>query len=72
MRRLANICALLLAACGPDPAPPPLAGLDLTPCPGWTGGLPDTEQRLMRAAAAERAGRLCANAKLVAVREVVR
>ncbi|PTV94997.1 hypothetical protein C8J27_106267 [Rhodobacter aestuarii] len=69
MRRLAITCALLLAACGADPAPPPLAGLDLAPCAGWTGGVPDTEQRLMRAAAAERAGRLCANAKLVAVGE---
>lgn len=71
MRRLAITCALLLAACGADPVPP-LAGLDLTPCPGWTGGVPDTERRLMRAAAAERAGRLCANAKLVAVRAVVK
>ncbi|MBZ4024124.1 hypothetical protein CKO11_16890 [Rhodobacter sp. TJ_12] len=41
--------------CGADPVPP-LAGLDLVPCAGWTGGVPDTERQLTRAAAAERGG----------------
>lgn len=64
MRRCLIISAMLLTACGPDPAAPPLALLDLAPCPGWTGPRPVTEGDFARAAAAERAGRLCANAKL--------
>ncbi|SOB97645.1 hypothetical protein SAMN05877809_1028 [Rhodobacter sp. JA431] len=69
MRRLAITCALLLAACGPDPVPPPLAGLDLAPCAGWTGVRPKDEGDFARAAAAEKSGRLCANAKLVALQQ---
>lgn len=73
MRRCLIISALLLAACGREAvAPPPVALLDLAPCPGWTGPRPVTEGAFARAAAAERAGRLCANAKLDAVRGAVR
>lgn len=61
MGRCLTICAMLLAGCGPDPA---WQLLDLTPCPGWTGPRPQTEGQFARAAAAERAGRLCANEKL--------
>lgn len=70
MRLCLIICAGLLAGCGPDMAtvPPDL----LTPCPGWQGARPDTEARVMRAAAAEKAGRLCANAKLYAVGQVLK
>lgn len=74
MRHCLIICAALLAGCGPDPAPSPGAALrllDLTPCPGWTGPTPTTERQLARAALAERTGRLCANAKLGAVRVAV-
>lgn len=68
MHRCLIISAMLLAACGRDAAsPPPMALLDLAPCPGWTGPRPATEGAFARAAAAERAGRLCANAKLEAV-----
>jgi len=64
MRRLMITSMLLLAACGPKPVMPALELLDLTPCPGWTGPRPATVGAFARAAAAERAGRLCANAKL--------
>jgi hypothetical protein len=69
MRRYLIICAVGLAGCGPDPAtvPPDL----LTPCPGWQGNAPATEGELIRAAAAEKAGRTCANTKLQAVAAVV-
>ncbi len=69
INRCLIICALLLAGCGRDPAPVEL--LDLTPCDGWTGQAPATEGELIRAALAERTGRLCANTKLEAVREAV-
>ncbi len=69
MHRCLISCALLLGGCGTEPSPP-LALLDLRPCAGWTGGLPVTERQLVRAAAAEHAGRLCANAKLLAVQEL--
>lgn len=69
MRRYLIICAMLLAGCGNEP--PPLALLDLMPCAGWTGSRPRTESQFARAASAERAGRLCANAKLDAARAVV-
>lgn len=65
MRHCLIFCALLLGGCGTEP--PPLAMLDLTPCPGWTAAAPTSERQFARAASAERAGRLCANAKLAAV-----
>lgn len=71
MHRYLIISAVLLSACGRDPAAPPLALLDLAPCPGWTGPRPASEGEFARAAAAERAGRLCANSKLEAVTEAV-
>lgn len=69
MRHCLIICLALLASCGPKNifAPPPLALLDLEPCPGWQGGRPQSESDFARAAAASEAGRLCANAKLVTV-----
>ncbi len=65
MRRYLIICAMALAGCGRDPIiiPPDI----LLPCPGWQGAAPATEGQLIRAAAAERAGRVCANTKLDAV-----
>lgn len=67
MRLCLTICAMLLAGCG-GPEPPGLQLFDLTPCDGWTGPVPQTERQLARAAAAERGGRLCANAKLATLR----
>lgn len=66
MRLCLIICAVVLVACGRDlPAPTdPLRTLDLEPCAGWGGAAPETERDLMRAALAEKTGRLCANAKL--------
>lgn len=66
MRLCLIICGAVLAGCGPDPLPiiPPDM---LTPCPGWQGRTPATEGELLRAGAAERSGRLCANGKLAAV-----
>lgn len=58
-----------LVACGPDYEPVPLAALDLEDCEGWTGRTPQTKGELLRAASAERAGRLCGNVKLKAARE---
>lgn len=73
MRHCLVISAMLLAACGREAlAPPPVALLDLAPCPGWTGPRPVTEGAFARAAAAEMAGRLCANAKLEVVSATVR
>lgn len=69
MRHCLIFCGLVLAACGRDPVPA-IAALDLTPCPGWLGPRPATEGHLIRAAAAEQAGRLCANAKLAAAAAV--
>lgn len=66
MRRCLSICAILLTGCGRELSPA-LELLDLTPCPGWQGPCPTTEGQFARAAAAERAGRLCANEKLGAV-----
>ena len=68
MRLCLIICAGVLASCGPKPVVP--ADL-LTPCPGWTGGTPATEGQLLRAALAERGGRLCNAGKLEAVAELV-
>ncbi|ATG47581.1 hypothetical protein CEW89_08340 [Celeribacter ethanolicus] len=59
---------MLLASCGRET---PLSLLDLEPCPGWQGVIPQNERQFARAAAAEKAGRLCANTKLGAVSEAV-
>lgn len=69
MFRYLIICASLLAGCGHKPAsmPPDL----LTPCPGWQGSAPASEGDLIRAALAEKAGRVCANSKLGAVAAVL-
>ena len=69
MRHCLIICAMALAGCGPDPLiiPPEM----LTPCPGWPGPRPQTESQLLRAGAAEKAGRICANIKLEAVSAMV-
>ena len=64
MSRFLTICAMALAGCGPELTIPPDL---LAPCPGWTGRRPDTQGELIRAAAAEKGGRVCANAKLEAV-----
>jgi hypothetical protein len=72
MRRCLIISALLLAGCGSKPVAPPVIPADLlTPCPGWQGPRPSSEQQFARAALAEKAGRLCANEKLGSVREIV-
>jgi hypothetical protein len=70
MRLYLIICAAVLAGCGHKAAtvPPDL----LTPCPGWVGKTPATEGQLIRAALAEKAGRLCANGKLSAVAGVLK
>lgn len=71
MRRCLTICAMALAGCGADPAPPAVALLDLSPCAGWSGRAFRTEGDLLRAAAAERHGRLCANQKLKTVSDMI-
>lgn len=63
MRLCLIICAVVLAGCGPDPVPAVPPDM-LQPCPGWQGRTPETAGELMRAAAAEQAGRRCANLKL--------
>lgn len=69
MRLCLAISLMLLSACGGS-EPAPLDALDLAPCPGWGGAVPATERQFARAAAAERTGRLCANAKLDAVAQL--
>lgn len=71
MRRCLAILMLPLAACGHKAGLPPIALLDLQPCPGWTGPRPLTDGQFARASGAEKAGRLCANAKLETVRAAV-
>jgi len=70
MRLCLIILCGALAACGRDLVPivPPDM---LTPCPGWKGRTPATEGELIRAGAAERAGRECANLKLSGVAEIL-
>lgn len=58
---LAITCLALLVGCGPKP--------DLTPCNGWTGGTPRTEQEFALAASAEKRGLACANIKLQVARK---
>ncbi len=70
MRGSALSFLMLLASCGAN-EPPVLSLLDLAPCPGWTGALPATERQFARAAAAEQAGRLCANSKLAAATSAI-
>lgn len=65
---LAIILMMALVSCGPRDAR--LKALDLQDCDGWTGQAPTTERALLEAAAAEKFGRLCANNKLRAVREI--
>lgn len=71
MRRLTIICAMALAGCGAEPiAPPPIPPDMLQSCAGWTGRAPQTQGELLRAALAERTGRLCANEKLETMRSL--
>lgn len=78
MHRFLSICLMLLASCGPTTndttvikvrtyVPPDL----LTTCAGWRGAAPETEGQLIEAAHAEKTGRLCANGKIVSIREIV-
>lgn len=69
MMLLMSICLGALVACGLDRDPVPIAALDLEDCAGWSGRTPGTKGELLRAASAEKSGRLCANVKLKAVRE---
>ncbi|WP_265500652.1 hypothetical protein [Paracoccus beibuensis] len=40
-----------------------LAAAMLMPCPSWPGRVPETEREVLRAAQAEKIGRLCAEDK---------
>lgn len=74
MRSCLIICVLMLASCGPKQvvvAPPPIPADMLTPCNGWQGRSPETQGELLRAALAEKTGRLCANEKLRGIGEIV-
>jgi hypothetical protein len=51
-------------------APPVSADLR-TGCPGWQGRPPVTVGQLLDAGAAEKAGRLCANAKIAAIDKIL-
>ncbi len=65
MRHLTIICAMVLAGCGGDrPIAAPIPTDMLQPCPGWEGRPPQTQGELLRAALAERTGRLRCNEKL--------
>ena len=70
MRLCLIIFAAALAGCGRDIAPMVPADM-LAPCPGWQGRTPATEGELLRAGAAEKAGRECANLKLSGVGEIL-
>lgn len=74
MRLCLILCAMLVASCGQTEtvAVRTYVPADLlTPEPGWRGGPPVTQRDFVEAAEAERAGRLQANRKLQAVREIV-
>lgn len=72
MRLCLIICALLLAACGPDPEKVIRVPEELfRPEPGWIGPVPATEGQLIDAALAEKTGRQRANEKLGTIREIV-
>lgn len=77
MRPCLIFLVMLLGACsGPDGpqivAPPPTIPADLLRgCEGHTGPVPRTERQLILAAAAEKSGRLCANGRISAIREIV-
>ena len=67
------IILIALAGCsGPDVIRlERMAPADLfEPAPGWTGNTPRTERDLIRAAAAERAGRQTANGQLCTLAEI--
>jgi hypothetical protein len=74
MRPCLIICALSLAACGPDPrpipAPAPIPADLLAPAPGWTGPRPATEGQLADAAAAELRGRMQCNSQLLTISQI--
>jgi hypothetical protein len=75
MRLCPIICALLLAACGPEVQPvtaaPPVIPADLLkPAPGWTGATPATEGAFTAAAWAEKRGRLQCNGQLLTISEI--
>lgn len=77
MRHCLIICALALSACGADKPPSTVVVRShvpadlLRPCGGWNGPVPATEGQLILAAAAEKRGRLCANAKIEATAQIV-
>jgi hypothetical protein len=77
MRICLTLCALALASCGPEgPGPvalvvPPVPAAVLAPCEGWQGPPPLTAGALLDAAAAEKRGRQCANARLGAVADML-
>jgi hypothetical protein len=62
---------MLLAGCGADRGPLIVPPELLQPCPGWQGPPPSTERAFARAAAAELAGRVCANTKLAGIKQIV-
>ena len=69
---------MLLTACSELPDPdvrPTEVQVDpelLEPCDGYTGPTPQTELEFAKAAAAEKAGRVCNANKIEAVGEIVR
>ncbi len=76
MHRFLLFSVMLLTACGlrlpPGELPTPLVPDDLLRgCEGYLGPKPKSEGQVMAAAAAEKNGRLCANAKLDTVRQIL-
>ena len=75
MRLFPLCCALLLSGCLRAPevvAPPPAVPADLLrPCAGYGGPMPRTEGQFSDALLAEARGRICSNARLEAVREIL-
>lgn len=74
MRLFLILCVMALPSCGPKPTTvlTPYVSPDLfEPEPGWQGPQPLTEKQVIKAAEAEKAGRIKANAKLAAIQETL-
>ena len=74
MRLSVILCAMALLSCGPKPATvlTPFVPEDLfQPSPGWEGARPQTEEQVIKAAEAEKSGRIKANNQLAAIKKIL-
>lgn len=75
MRLSVILCAMALLSCGPKPVTvlTPFVPEDLfQPALGWEGVSPQTEEQAIKAAEAEKSGRIRANNQLAAIREILK